>query len=339
MLRRRFDVYGTALSPHPREGAPLPLIGELAGLAEQHGVDGLLAFYNHQNLDPWAVAGAILQQTKTVVPLVALQPYAIPPFTAAKMIHSLTRLYGRRVDVNLITGAAQEELGQICESLDHDERYERAVEYLAVLRALLTTDEPLAHEGRFYRYQGLRTYSRLDPADRPRVFVAGSSPAAQRTAAVADIAITHPEPVDMFARTFLQSRPGPGATGPAIGIRIGLVARETDEEAWEAARALYPSDRLAQLKTVMRKKSESDWSRRLATLATDGDVYDEVYWTGAYRADKGTMPLLVGSYRRVADYLDRYLGLGVSTVLLGGLLTEEDFRHTAVVISDLKSRE
>lgn len=340
MSRRQFDVYGTALAPHPGEGAPLPLITELAAMAEKHEVDGLLAFYNHRDLDPWAVAAAILQHTRSVVPLVALQPYALPPFTAAKMIHSLVRLHGRRVDVNLITGSAPEELGQIGESLDHDERYARAVEYATVLRTLLSTDEPLVHEGRFYTYRALRTHSRLEPELRPRIFVAGSSPAArQAAAAVADVAVTHPEPVDRFAQSFLHPDGSDGSDGrPGIGIRIGLVARDTDEEAWRAAHALYPADRLAQLKTRMRRKSESDWSRRLAVLALDGDVYDEVYWTGAYRADKGSMPLLVGSHTRVADYLDRYLALGVGTVLLGGLLTEDDFRHTAAVLTELRNR-
>jgi alkanesulfonate monooxygenase len=50
------------------------------------------------------------------------------------------------------------------------------------------------------------------------------------------------------------------------------------------------------------------------------------------------MPLLVGSYRRVADYLDRYLTFGVDTVLLGALDTNEDFHHIAETLSDLRNR-
>jgi len=177
-------------------------------------------------------------------------------------------------------------------------------------------------------------YSRLDPEVLPRTFVAGSSPAGQRmAAAVADVAITHPEPVAQFADTFLGSR-----KGQRTGIRVGLVARATEEEAWSAARTLYSEDRGARLKTAMRKKSESEWIRRLAHLATEEGVYDEVYWTGAFRADKGNMPVLVGSYRKVADYLERYLALGVSTVILGGGFGEEDFEHAAVVLADLRGR-
>jgi alkanesulfonate monooxygenase len=88
----------------------------------------------------------------------------------------------------------------------------------------------------------------------------------------------------------------------------------------------------------MRKRSESDWGRRLAHLATEEGVYDEVYWTGVFRNDKGSMPALVGTYREVADYLERYLALGVRTVILGGVAAEEDFQHAAVVLADLRSR-
>lgn len=336
MALHDFDVYGTALAPGRPENDPLPIVAELAKRAEQYGMDGLLAFYNHHDLDPWTTAATILQQTKALTPLVAVQPYALPPFTAAKLIYSLATLHHRRIDINLITGAAPQDLSQVDDQLDHDERYERATEYFTVLQALLSSEEPLVHEGRFYRYRGLYMFSRLDPEIRPRVFVAGSSPAGRQMAAtVADVAITHPEPVDQFAETFL----GPGREGLRIGIRIGLIARPTDDEAWSVARALYPEDRRARLKTAMRKKSPSDWNRRLAELATEDGRYDEVYWTGAFRADKGNMPLLVGSYRNVADYLKRYLRLGVSTVILADMFAEEDFQHAAAVLADVRNRD
>lgn len=336
MAGGRFDVYGTAVTQHGGQGNSFQAIVELAQRAERHGVNGLLTYYNHQSIDPWTVASVILQNSKYVTPLVALQPYALPPLSAAKLIHSLTRLHGRRIDINLVTGAAEGELAQVDERLDHDGRYVRAAEYCVVLRSLLTSNEPLFHEGRYYRYCGLRIGARLELDERPRIFVAGSSAASRQTAAaVADVAVTHPEPVAQFAETFLHR----GQEGLRTAIRVGLVARPTTEEAWSAARTLYPADRLSQLKTSMRKQSESDWSRRLANLASEGRTYDEVYWTGAFRGGM-SVPVLVGEYHDVAHYLERYLELGVTTVLLGGGLTsDEDFRHSAIVLAELRDRE
>ena len=334
MARYNFSVLATTPAPQAADGDFLQQFTDFAQRAERNQIDGLLIFCSHRYFDPWAVAATILQSTKTITPLVALQPYALAPFTAAKLIWSLTTLHHRRIDLNLITGAAKDELDQIGEQLDHDERYERATEYMTVVSALLSSDEPLMHDGRFYRYPGLLMYSRLDPEVRPQIFVAGSSAAGRKmAAAVADVAITHPEPVEQFADTFSS----PARKDLGTGIRIGLVARPTKEEAWSAARTLFPEKRITRIMTAMRKRSESDWMRRLAHLATQEGVYDEVYWTGAF--GKESMPTLVGAYREVADYLERYLALGVRTIILGGTYAEEDFQHVAVVLAELRSRE
>ena len=334
MARYDFNILATTPNPQAADGDFLQQFTEFAQRAERHQIDGLLIFRSHRFLDPWAVAATILQSTKTITPLVALQPTAMAPFTAAKLIWSLTTLHHRRLDLNLITGAAKDELDQIGEQLDHDERFERATEYMTVLRALLSSDEPLVHDGRFYHYRGLRIYSRLDPEVRPQVFVAGSSAAGHKMAAtVADVAITHPEPVEAFAESFLSQAP----KGLGTGIRIGLIARPTKEEAWSAARTRFPEERVTRIMNAMRKRSESDWMRRLAQLATNEGVYDEVYWTGAFQ--KESMPTLVGAYREVADYLERYLALGVRTIILGGVYAEEEFQHVAAVLAELRSRE
>lgn len=329
-----FSVYGTAYQPHPSGGRIS--LGELAALsrcAEGHGFDGLLTFYDHRNYDPWTMAAVMLQQTARLVPLVAVQPYATPPFSAAKAIHSLTELYGRRLDLNLIIGSSKGELDQVGDTTPHDDRYDRAREYLSVVNRLLRSSEPLDHEGRYYRYRRLQIFSRVDDAHLPRVFVAGSSASGRGVALqVGGVSVTHPEPVDMFTKDFTECND----RGLELGVRFGLLARPTDEEAWDSARSMYPGDRAAYIETVLKRNSESDWSQRMAVLATDGDLYDGVYWTGLYRSAKAAAPLLVGSYERVAEYLARYLALGIRTILLSQVHTENDFRHAHRVLSMLR---
>jgi alkanesulfonate monooxygenase len=328
------QVYGTALPGRPSETNSVASIGALARRAERYGYEGLLIFYNHENLDPWIVAATMLQQTTTLVPLVAVQPYTLPPATTAKLLHGLASLHGRRIDINLITGGIRGELEQVGDTLTHDERYARATEYITVVRDLLATDGPYDHDGDHYRYRRLHLSTALDKALHPRVFVAGSSAASVEAARrVADVAVTHPEPVGAFADTFVSARGGQEA---ALGIRVGLIARPTDEEAWEVARREYVPDRRSRAMTMLKTRSESDWNRRIAELAVTGETHDGVYWTGAYRADRGLMPQLVGSYDRVTAYLERYLALGVRRLLLGGVITEEEFRHCDVVLSRLR---
>ncbi|GAB7046438.1 LLM class flavin-dependent oxidoreductase [Catenuloplanes indicus] len=327
-------VYGTALPGRATDANTADSIRGLARRAEKYGYTGLLAFYNHENIDPWVVAAVMLQATRSLVPLVALQPYAVPPITAAKTLHDLATLYRRRIDVNLITGGIRGELGQVGDDVDHDGRYDRAVEHISIVRRLTSSPEPLTHEGTYYRTRKLLAHAVLPEDLRPRVFVAGSSAANLRAALdVADATITHPEPVDAFAARFAAPRHG---HRPRIGIRVGLIARPTDEEAWDVARRGYPPDRRAMAMTALKTRSESDWNRRIARLAVAADVHDEVYWTGAYRSDRALMPQLVGSYERVAAYLRRYLALGVRELLLGGVLDEEEFAHCDVVLDRVR---
>lgn len=328
-MRYGFDLLTQAPPLDAREP-----IGGYAGRAERHGYDGMLLFYNHRSLDPWLLSATIMQHTSRIVPLVALQPYAVPPFTAAKMIKTLATLHGRRVDINLIVGADPNELRQVGDTTPHDERYQRAVEYIETLRRMVSSDEAIDHEGVHYRFRGLCMAAAVPPELRPRILLAGSSDAGRAAAArIADVAVTHPEPVDTFGQEFVRSLP----PGLRFGLRIGLLARPSAEDAWREARARYPEDRRGLITTTLKRSSESRWSRRLANLAVEGDVYDGVYWTGAVRSGRSSLPVLVGDYAQVREYLSGYLALGATTLLVGGVESAEDFQHVDAVVAGLRA--
>jgi alkanesulfonate monooxygenase SsuD/methylene tetrahydromethanopterin reductase-like flavin-dependent oxidoreductase (luciferase family) len=269
-----------------------------------------------------------------LIPLVAAQPVSAPPQTVAKTVHSLVTLYGRRVDLNLVTGAAAAELERVGDTAAHDERYARALEYMGVVRAMLTSDERLNHQGPHYELRGLTMGCALPANLRPRVFVAGSSDASRRVAGeVGHVMITHPEPLSTFtARTGTSPVQG----GPATGIRLGLIARPTGEDAWDAAHAAYQQDQYARARLALMKRSQSQWNRTLAELASTKELYDDVYWTGTFRSGKGGFPLLVGDYGQVTRYLEGYLRAGVTVIVTGGVRTAEDFDHADVVLSALR---
>jgi alkanesulfonate monooxygenase SsuD/methylene tetrahydromethanopterin reductase-like flavin-dependent oxidoreductase (luciferase family) len=331
---RELEIIGTATLPWlPPTHDQRPQLATLAERAERNGFTGLLIFYDHIVLDPWAVGGVLMQHTSELVPLVAMQPYTMPPFNAAKTISSLTSLYRRRVDLNVITGAAPEELDQVGEALDHDQRYARATEYVALLKLLFSSEQPVSWSGDHYQYRNLRINTCLPAHLRPRIFVAGSSAANRRFAeAVGDVTITHPEPVDTFAETFAAARRDSGLD---MGIRVGLVARPTAKEAWTVALADHKVDRAARLRTLLKRESPSDWSRRMALLAAEADVRDEVYWTGLFSTGRTGAPLLVGSYDQVAAYVERYLALGVTKLLLTKVDTDDEFHHARTVLARL----
>ena len=64
-----------------------------------------------------------------VVPLIAVQPVYIHPYSVAKLVSSLAFLHGRKVYLNMVAGGFVTDLDALADETDHDERYRRLVEY------------------------------------------------------------------------------------------------------------------------------------------------------------------------------------------------------------------
>ncbi len=303
---------------------------ELSQLAERYAYTGALIHYNHHTLNPWMLANAIMQHTSEHIPLIAVQPNTMPPFTVASMIASLAFLYGRKVALNVVAGASQTELEQTGDSLDHDQRYVRLQEYIEVIRYLLQGRTAVTYQGTYYKLKKLQLLPRLSADLFPTIFVAGSSPSGMSVAAqVADIAVTHPLPIDIFLE---QAQSQQLKSSLHLGIRLGIIARSDADQAWQIARFRFPPSRAGIVRTQMQQHSSSQWIRNLATLADESEVFDEVYWLGAYQSGQSNCPYLVGSYEQVASYLRHYLTAGVQEVLIDGPFSQEDFYHTDQVL-------
>ena len=123
-------------------------VAEVAAWSEDAGFHGILVYTDNSLVDPWLVAQLIMQETRSLSPLVAVQPVYMHPYAAAKMIASLAFLHGRRLDVNLVAGGFRKDLLALADETPHDERYERLVEYGEIVRGLLTTIAAVQLRGR-----------------------------------------------------------------------------------------------------------------------------------------------------------------------------------------------
>ena len=70
---------------------------EVALWSEMAGCTGTLIYTDNSIVDPWLVAQSVLTHTRTLTPLVAVQPLYMHPYAVAKMVASLGFLSGRRV--------------------------------------------------------------------------------------------------------------------------------------------------------------------------------------------------------------------------------------------------
>jgi alkanesulfonate monooxygenase len=248
------------------------------------------------------------------------------PYSVAKMITSFAHLYGRRVYLNMVAGGFKNDLLALSDFTPHDERYARLLEYTTVIQSLLRTADPISFEGRYYKVTNLKLTPPLPAELMPGMLVSGSSEAGMDAARqLRATAVEYPKPPAEYATA-------PPANIASRGIRIGIIARSEDAQAWTVARARYPEDRKGQLTHQLAMKvSDSSWHRQLSELGNTEAGAENPYWLVPFQNYKAVCPFLVGSYDRVAEEVARYVDVGYRTFILDVPASVEEMHHTGVV--------
>jgi alkanesulfonate monooxygenase len=298
---------------------------DVAQWSEDAGCEGILVYTDNSLVDPWLVAQVIIQNTKRLCPLIAVQPAYMHPYAVAKMVSSLGHLYGRKIYLNMVAGGFKNDLAALNDTTPHDKRYARLVEYTTIIQELLKSPSAVTYRGEFYMVDKLRMTPPLPPQLMPGVFVSGSSDAGLAAAEVLGAtAIKYPQPAESEPEDPTKSS----------GVRVGVVTRSDAGEAWRVAQERFPGDRKGQLThQLAMKTSDSQWHQQLSEMAraTSGD--DNPYWLWPFENYKTFCPYLVGSYERVALELSKYIGRGFSTFILDIPPAQEELEHIGEVFS------
>ena len=244
------------------------------------------------------------------------------PYTVAKMVSSFGHLYGRRVFLNMVAGGFRNDLRALGDPTEHGDRYARLVEYTLLVKRLLA-GERVSFSGRYYSADRLSLTPPLAPELFPGIFVSGSSAAGVAAAReIGATAVKYPKPPNEEVST--------SADGAGIGIRVGIIARDDDDNAWRVARARFPEDRKGQITQALAMKvSDSHWHRQLSELGAVPPSDENPYWLGPFENYKTFCPYLVGSYSTVAVELARYIELGFGTFIVDIPPDAEELAHTA----------
>jgi alkanesulfonate monooxygenase len=325
------DLKVFATSPQSLGSSPdtyLRNVIEVAQWSESAGCTGTLVYTDNSIVDPWLVAQAILANTQAVVPLVAVQPLYLHPYAAAKMVTSLAYLYGRRVILNMVAGGFKNDLVSLGDQTPHDRRYDRLIEYVKIIQLLLGSTLPITYDGEFYRLTNAVLKPELPSGLQPEFFVSGSSEAGLAAAAATGaVAIKYPEPPDETPAAGIEAN-------SRSGVRVGIIARSTAEEAWEIAHERFPFDRKGQIAHEMAMRvSDSSWHKKLSSLSKE-TIPAGTYWLGPFEVSKSNCPYLVGAYSAVAQDLQRYIQLGYRTFILDISPSAEELGHIRTVFQE-----
>jgi alkanesulfonate monooxygenase len=325
LTNARISLFSTCPASKDAERTEyLARVREVARWCDAAGYDGILVYTDNSLVDPWLLSQLILEETATLAPLVAVQPIYMHPYTVAKMVASLAFIHDRSIYLNMVAGGFRNDLLALNDPTEHDERYDRLVEYTTIVKGILAGG-PYSVEGDWYRVKNVSMSPPLPESLFPGVFVSGSSPAGAAAARALDaVAVKYPRPPsDEESHLPEHGR---------FGMRIGVVARETDAEAWAVALARFPEDRPGQIthKLAMRA-SDSQWHEQLSALGReDARTERNPYWLGPFENYKTFCPYLVGSYDVVGEEIRRYVDLGYGTFILDIPTSPEELQHIGV---------
>ncbi len=296
---------------------------DVARWSEEAGCKGILIYADNSLIDPWMLCQIIFENTEQLCPLPAIQPVYMHPYTIAKSVTTLAYLYGRRICLNMIAGGFTNDLLALNDTTPHDKRYARLIEYTTIIKELLAGESAVSRDGEFFKVDKLRLTPPLDSDLFPGIFVSGSSDAGLAAArAIGATAVKYPKPTGEEITV-----PNDGID---YGIRVGIIMRETDAEAWRVARARFPEDRKGQLtQQLAMKTSDSVWHKQLSSLAEEN--VSNPYWLVPFQNYKTFCPYLVGSYERISEEVARYVAAGYKTFILDIPPTQEELSHIGVV--------
>lgn len=320
----------------------LPYLQQVALAADNLGYYGVLIPTGKSCEDSWLVASALAPITKRLRYLVAVRPGLQPPSLAARMAATLDRLSEGRLLINVVTGGDPVENKGDGIFLSHAERYQVTREFLDVYSRLLK-GEKVDYHGEHIRVEGAEVLFPPVQEDGPPLFFGGSSEEALEVAAnQIDTYLTWGEPVEQVAEKIAVVRQRAEERGRTLdyGIRLHVIVRETEEEAWAAADKLIAhldDDTIAAAQKIF-SRMDSTGQARMSALhggSKDGLRIAPNLWAGVGLVRGGAGTALVGSPQQVADRIREYQALGIKNFIFSGYPHLEEAHRFAELVMPL----
>lgn len=320
----------------------LPYLQQVALAADNLGYYGVLIPTGKSCEDSWLVAAALAPITRRLRYLVAVRPGLQPPSLAARMAATLDRLSEGRLLINVVTGGDPVENKGDGIFLSHADRYQVTREFLEVYSRLLKGEKVDFH-GDHIRVEGSEILFPPVQEDGPPLYFGGSSDEAIDVAASQiDTYLTWGEPVAQVAEKLAVVRQRAEARGRQLsyGIRLHVIVRETEEEAWAAADRLIShldEDTIAAAQKIFARMDSTGQARMSALHSGSRDdlVIGPNLWAGVGLVRGGAGTALVGSPQQVADRIREYQALGIENFILSGYPHLEEAHRFAELVMPL----
>ncbi|MEG3990628.1 FMNH2-dependent alkanesulfonate monooxygenase [Microcoleus sp. S28C3] len=306
---------------------------QIAQAVDHLGFTGALLPTGRSCEDAWVVASSLMSVTEKMRFLVAIRPGLMSPGVGARMAATLDRLSNGRLLINVVTGGDPVELAGDGVHLSHDARYELTDEFLTVWRAMLEgsnstnlRDKEVNFSGEYLQIKGGKVLFPPVQTPHPPLWFGGSSPIAQQIAAKhIDVYLTWGEPPQQVAKKIEAVKKLAAEQGRTVrfGIRLHVIVRETESEAWEDANRLikYVDEDAIAAAQKAYARMDSEGQRRMTELHTGSREALEIspnLWAGIGLVRGGAGTALVGDPDTVVARMLEYSELGIETFIFSG---------------------
>jgi alkanesulfonate monooxygenase len=306
---------------------------QIAQAVDRLGFTGALLPTGRSCEDTWVVASSLMAVTEQMLFLVAIRPGLMSPGVAARMAATFDRLSNGRLLINVVTGGDPIELAGDGVHLSHDARYELTDEFLTVWRAMLegsnstnVREQEVNFSGEYLQIKGGKLLFPPVQTPHPPLWFGGSSPIAQQIAAKhIDVYLTWGEPPQQVAQKIEAVKKLAAEQGRTVrfGIRLHVIVRETESEAWEDANRLiqYVDEDAIAAAQKAYARMDSEGQRRMTELHTGSREALEIspnLWAGIGLVRGGAGTALVGDPDTVVARMLEYSELGIETFIFSG---------------------
>ncbi|MGG0739688.1 LLM class flavin-dependent oxidoreductase [Niallia taxi] len=260
------------------------------------------------SIEAWSTAAALAAVTEKIEIMTAIRPGFHNPAVAAKMAANIDHISNGRFTLNVVSAWWEEEARQYGGIFtEHDERYERTEEFLAILKGLWT-EETFSFKGKFYDIKDAKLAPKPVQKPNPILYAGGESPKGKAVIAEnCDAYVMHGGTVDEISAKIkdMQNKRAEFGKDPfaSFGMAAYVICRDTQEEA---------EQELARITDVKESSAYAGFDDFVNKSQLEQQIKLQDYSV----SNRGLRPGLIGTPEQIAKKILDYEDAGINLLLL-----------------------
>lgn len=280
--------------------------------------------------EAWIAGAMMAARSGRIKMLIAARPGYINPVHLAKMIATFDRMSGGRISINLIAGQSESEVASEGIRWRKEDRYDLMEEEVRILKALFTAEGRIDFDGRFHTLKGAQIRPRIEQKPWPKFYLGGGSRQAWEISAKhSDVHLFWGDYPERIAAQMAEIRDMAATHGRrdaiGFGMRLQIICREREEDAWAAARRLVEGTSDRHLRMMQTHFASSVANQRMMELSrAETDMLGPNLWSGITKVRPGAGVAVVGNPDQCAATLQQFIDIGCHSFCLSGWLHDEE---------------